>query len=663
MTPGGEPPSELAEARRRLAELEAAEIERARAEKVQPALYRIADLASTAQDLQELYRAVHAVVGELMYAKNFFIALFDRERQLISWPYYADEVDLDVPDPHQWDVFGEGDARGTTAYVLRTGEPQLLDYGRWRELVEQGEIDAVGTTVEDSSWLGVPLNDQGRTVGVLAVQSYTKAVQYAEEDKELLAFVGQHVGAALSRARAIEETRQRNAELALINSVQESIAGELEQQAIYDLVGEELRDVFDAQVVDIAVHDADARLLRFVYQVERGVHYPSVTLPVVGFRKHVMETREPLAILERMDAALVEYDNPEAVVGEPSHGPASFHPLFVGGRATGVLSIQDFDREHAFSQSDQRLLATIAGSLGAALENAQLIHETRQRVAELATVNSVGQALASQLELEALIELVGERVRETFDADIAYVALHDEAAGQIDFAYYYETGERRPEPPLEYGEGLTSQILASREPLLLNRQEQYEGLATVGTPSRSYLGVPILVGENAIGVISVQSTREEGRFGEAESGLLATIAANVGVAIQNARLFEAQRAAERRYRELVEELPLGVYTDDPVPKAASEYVSPRVEEIFGYPREAWSEPEFFASILHPDDRDETIAKHAAALARGDDRWSFEYRVIAADGPTVYVRDDARIVKDDEGKPLYVQGFMMDVTGS
>jgi len=831
MTPGGEPPSELAEARRRLAELEAAEIERARAEKVQPALYRIADLASTAQDLQELYRAVHAVVGELMYAKNFFIALFDRERQLISWPYYADEVDLDVPDPHQWDVFGEGDARGTTAYVLRTGEPQLLDYGRWRELVEQGEIDAVGTTVEDSSWLGVPLNDQGRTVGVLAVQSYTKAVQYAEEDKELLAFVGQHVGAALSRARAIEETRQRNAELALINSVQEaiageldpqaiyeivgdrirdvfdaqvlniavhteatgllelayaiergvrqeidpmpvvgfrkhvmetgeplmlnenwttaaeqygnplvlvgevpksalfvpliaggkatgvvslqnvdrehvftdadqrllmtlagslsvalenarlvhetrqrnaelalinsvqeSIAGELEQQAIYDLVGEELRDVFDAQVVDIAVHDADARLLRFVYQVERGVHYPSVTLPVVGFRKHVMETREPLAILERMDAALVEYDNPEAVVGEPSHGSAIFQPLFVGGRATGVLSIQDLDREHAFSQSDQRLLATIAGSLGVALENAQLIHETRQRVAELATVNSVGQALASQLELEALIELVGERVRETFDADIAYVALHDEAAGQIDFAYYYETGERRPEPPLQYGEGLTSQILASREPLLLNRQEQYEGLATVGTPSRSYLGVPILVGENAIGVISVQSTREEGRFGEAESGLLATIAANVGVAIQNARLFEAQRAAERRYRELVEELPLGVYTDDPVPKAASEYVSPRVEEIFGYPREAWSEPEFFASILHPDDRDETIAKHAAALARGDDRWSFEYRVIAADGRTVFVRDDARIVKDDEGKPLYVQGFMMDVTG-
>ena len=131
-----------------------------------------------------------------------------------------------------------------------------------------------------------------------------------------------------------------------------------------------------------------------------------------------------------------------------------------------------------------------------ALDNARLVHETRQRVAELATVNSVGQALASQLDLGTLIELVGEQVRETFEADIAYVALHDEASGQIEFAYYYETGERQAEPPLPYGEGLTSQILRSRKPLVLNRKEQYEGRANalVGTPSLSYLGVPIVAG-------------------------------------------------------------------------------------------------------------------------------------------------------------------------
>ncbi len=753
MNPSADVSAELAEARRRLAELEAVEAEHAHGAKVQVALYRIAELASAARDLQEFYRAIHGVIAELMYANNFYIAVYDEERRLISWPYYVDEVDTDLPDPNRWDHFGSGDARGATAYVLRTGKPQHLSSQRMEKLAELGEIDIIGDLA--AHWLGVPLkSDDGRTVGVLTVQSYLPNVRYTEQDEELLAFVGQHVGAALSRARAIEETRQRNAELALINSVQESIAGELDEQAIYDVVGEQLQEVFDAQALDIAVYDKTAGILRFVYQIERGVHFPNVTLPVVGFRKHVMETRQPLAILENMDAALVEYGNPEAVTGEPSHGSAIFQPLVVGGQATGVISIHNLDREHAFDESDQRLLATIAGSLGVALDNAQLVdetrrrnaelalinsvqtaiageldpqaiydlvgdqlqvvfdaqvvdiavfdetsgllhfpyavergvrfadepieligfrkhvmetreplmieestpevadrygnphvlsgeppksnlfvplvvggratgvislqnvdrthafgeddqrllttlagslsvaldnarllQETRQRVAELATVNSVGHALASQLDLDALIELVGEQVRETFEADIAYVALHDRPSGRIDFAYYYENGRRRDEPSIAYGEGLSTRILDSRAPLLLNRSPQFEEheATRVGTSVRSFLGVPILVRDSAIGVISVQSIEVEGRFGETDSRLLATIAANVGVAIQNARLFsEVER--QRQYLEsLVAISPAAVVVMD-----ADERVTdwnPAAAELFGYSAE------------------------------------------------------------------------------
>ena len=267
-----------------------------RAGRVQAALYRIAELASSAQDMQEFYREVHAVVGELMFANNFFIALYDDARQLISWPYYADEVDLDVPDPNQWDAFGEGNASGQTAYVLRTGDPQLMTHRRTLELIDQGEIELRGFLTEHSSWLGVPLEADGRALGVVALQSYTRDVQYTEEDKELLAFVGQHIGVALSRARAIEETRQRNAELALINSVQAALAGELELQAIYDVVGDKLQEVFDAQVVDIGIYEPSSGLIRFPYTIERGVRFPDEPISLIGFRKHVMETREPLMI-------------------------------------------------------------------------------------------------------------------------------------------------------------------------------------------------------------------------------------------------------------------------------------------------------------------------------------------------------------------------------
>ena len=98
-----------------------------------------------------------------------------------------------------------------------------------------------------------------------------------------------------------------------------------------------------------------------------------------------------------------------------------------------------------------------------------------------------------------------------------------------------------------FGEGLTSRILTGREPLLLNRQADWDAIGGVGVglAAKSYLGVPILAGDKAIGVISVQSTTTEGRFGESDARLLSTIAANVGVAIQNARLYqEAHRRGD-----------------------------------------------------------------------------------------------------------------------
>src|SRR5690348_15106941 len=143
MTASGGESSELAEARRRLAELEAVETERARAAAVQDVLYRIAALASVARDLQEFYRAIHAVVGELIDARNFFLALYDEERRLINWPYYVDQFDTDLPDPNRWEQFGGGSAEGTTAYVLRMGQPQHLSGVRIHELAQLGEVAVI----------------------------------------------------------------------------------------------------------------------------------------------------------------------------------------------------------------------------------------------------------------------------------------------------------------------------------------------------------------------------------------------------------------------------------------------------------------------------------------------------------------------------------------
>ena len=422
----------------------------------------------------------------------------------------------------------------------------------------------------------------GKATGVITLENLDREHAFSESDQQLLETLAGSLSVALENARLVHETRQRNAELAVINSVQEAIAGELDAQAIYDAVGDRIRDVFDAQVVSIATVDDAASLIQYPYLIERGERLQAEPRPLAGFAKHVLDTRKPLLITQDLDAESERYGS-SVVAGERPKS-VLFVPLVAGGKAAGVISLQNIDREHAFDEDDQRLLTTLGGSLTVALENARLVQETRQRVGELATVNSVGQALSSQLDLDGLIELVGEQVRETFDADIAYVALHDEAAGQIDFAYYWESGERRAEAPLKFGEGLTTQILESRAPLLVNRRGQYDEQASVGTFSLSYLGVPILLGNRAIGVISVQSIDEEGRFGEADSRLLATIAANVGVAIQNARLFTEIDRQKQYFEMLVEVSPAAVVVMD-----AEERVTgwnPAAAALFGYTADA-----------------------------------------------------------------------------
>jgi PAS domain S-box-containing protein len=556
--------------------------EQARAAKVQEALYRIAELASAAQDMQEFYRAIHEIVGGLTDANNFFIALYDEERRRINWPYYVDERETDDPlDPNQWFEFGERDARGVTAYVIRTGKPQRMPAARMTQLVEQGEIELLGELAED--WLGVPLRSEERTVGVLAVASYVEGFRYTEQDEELLAFVGQHIGSALSRASAIEETRERNAELALINSVQTALAGELEMQAIYDVVGDKIQEIFDAQAVLIMTVDEATGLMHYPYLTDRGGRQHEGPTAVSGFTKHVLETRQPLLI--NGAAAVMEASEKvgSALIGS-SEPPKSllFVPLLMGGCAGGVISLQNMDREHAFDEADQRLLSTLAGDLSVALENARLVHETRQRNAELALINDVQEALAGELEMQAIYDAVGDRIRDVFDAQVVAIDIYDEATGLVASPYTLERGQRLTDEPRQLG-GFAKHAVERRESILIAENmeaaaERYGSRVTVGEMPKSALFVPLVTGGKATGVISLQNVDREHAFGESDQQLLETLAGSLSVALENARLVHEtrQRNAELALINSVQEAIAGELD----PQAIYDAVGDKIQEVF-----------------------------------------------------------------------------------
>ncbi len=183
-----------------------------RAELRQTATFRISEAAQTSRTLQELFAAIHRIVGELMPARNCYIALRDAATETISFPYFVDEFDP-TPAPKQ-------PGKGLTEYVLRTGRPLLATPDVARQLERAGEVEVIGAPSID--WLGVPLSAGGRTIGVLTLQTYTRGVRYRDADLDLLQFVSAQVGMAIERKRSEEALRESEATLQVfINAIPE----------------------------------------------------------------------------------------------------------------------------------------------------------------------------------------------------------------------------------------------------------------------------------------------------------------------------------------------------------------------------------------------------------------------------------------------------------
>jgi len=177
--------------------------ERRRSELIQGAIFRISQAAHTALSLQELFAAIHRIVGELMPAHNFYIALCDADRTNLSFPYFVDEFD---PTPAPKPL-----GKGLTEYVLRTGRPLLATPEVSLELERRGEVELIGAPSVD--WLGVPLVAEGKPTGVLVVQTYTQGVRYSEAHRDLLQFVSAQIAMAVQRKRGEEALRRSEASL------------------------------------------------------------------------------------------------------------------------------------------------------------------------------------------------------------------------------------------------------------------------------------------------------------------------------------------------------------------------------------------------------------------------------------------------------------------
>ncbi len=261
-----------------------------------------------------------------------------------------------------------------------------------------------------------------------------------------------------------------------------------------------------------------------------------------GFSGHILKTRQPLLINRNLTASAAELGS-TVVAGE---APKSYLgvPLVAGGEFTGVISLQNIDREEAFSENDLSLLSTLALNMGVALENARLYQETQRHAVEMAALAEIGSDIASTHEMEPVLVRLAAKTRELLQVrDINLFLLQPDGHTLSPIVALGKYTEETLAQPLQLGEGVTGDIARSGLAEIVNYPESdRRAVHIIGTPLitdelECIMIAPLISRGRVIGVMSAYRDREQGLFTQLELDFLVSLARQAAIAIESARLY------------------------------------------------------------------------------------------------------------------------------
>jgi diguanylate cyclase (GGDEF)-like protein len=413
---------------------------------LQQALYEIADLAGNELDLSQMLQRIHAVVGSLMYAENFYIVEYDAAAASMRFLYFVDQQDGFVADPSR--SYRHEDLPNSLTLALLSRGVALS--GPSDELSERLNISHDPTRGPESlDWLGVPMLRDGQVAGAIVVQSYDEKIGFSEQDRILLAYVAQHVLTAIDRRQAkvqlerrveertrelqhanrelqdeiVERKRAEKLQLALFRISELAGASESLSQyyaEVHDVVG----GLLDARNFYIALINDSGDGLEFAYSVDEhnGVRPPRKFSG--GLTEYLIQTRSAL-LATRADIDAMAAAGKLTNIGAQAHSWLGV-PLFIDDDVVGAIVVQSYSPQVSYTPHDQRLLAFVAHNIGNGL--ARQRNQARLRLAHAELEVRVHERTRELAELnEQLLSQIAERLRA--EQRLTHQALHDALTG------------------------------------------------------------------------------------------------------------------------------------------------------------------------------------------------------------------------------------------
>lgn len=382
----------------------------------------------------------------------------------------------------------------------------------------------------------VPLIVGQKVIGVLVAES-SRPHGFDQADFDVLSAAAGQTALAIGNARLLAGERQRADELDALRATLTDISSELEMPKLLHALVERAAALLGAFGGDLALRDQTTGEIVVAASHNMGKEYIGTRLaPGEGAAGRVLETCEPLIIA---DYAAWEGRSPQYAEA-PIHALMNV-PLMVGGLVVGAIGVVHSDPVRQFGPSDLRLLSLFGQQAAIAVSNARLYEDVRRRVGQLAALNEIAQIIGSTIEIDTVLEQIGEAVRRTLLADTYLVITVDDSTGAHMLEILYDEGERFPKQELPPGKGASGWVIRNRTPLLL-RDLPIEApamgieisMAGKRKHLRSWLGVPMETARHLAGVLAVGSYRPAA-FGAEDMELLQNIAQQAALAIEHGR--------------------------------------------------------------------------------------------------------------------------------
>ncbi len=352
---------------------------------------------------------------------------------------------------------------------------------------------------------------------------------------------------------------QRSKQLALISQLQEKFSYKLKMQAIYDLTGDSLRDTFNAQVVMISQYDPATNQVFHHYAIESGQHLQIPGWhPIDSSRLEIVQTAKPFMINGDEILKVLEAGKMNIIPGTKLPRSWLGVPILVQDKVVGIISLQNLDKENAFSPSDIDLLATLTNSLSMILESARLFTDMQKQIAHLAALQETNKAILSTLDLNALLNLIIQQATNLLQAEGGILNFVDwEAHADEVFACYGSaTGSLGIKVPLE--ESLSGWVTLHNKPDISNRlyedpRAYHPGKYNVFLkPIVNAAFAPLTIKDRVTGtLVVIDKMGGSADFNQDDLDLLVGFANQAAIAIDNAQLYQKAQTlavAEERSR-------------------------------------------------------------------------------------------------------------------